>query len=198
VIAGLTIGQHFADTIDPARDGRVAVQRLGDSFVQRQSINLDKRIDAPSDSLDREARVLEYNCPRNLAGHTFKQIASEPFVCSHTSDFTPIERSFKLSPKIPRRLGDPVVPLPASLDEHRVAAKDLDAICEGRVRYSPVKSIWFLGIWNICASQVHWNAFRKADIRGCPHWSSPDDGRRPRLRPLTGQIQPGQFINGAP
>ena len=37
-------------------------------------------------------------------------------------------------------------PLPASLDEHRAVATDLAAVCLGNVRYSPVKSLWFLGM----------------------------------------------------
>jgi fatty-acid desaturase len=39
-----------------------------------------------------------------------------------------------------------VIALPASLEAHRVAAADLDAVCIGHVRYSPIKSIWFLGM----------------------------------------------------
>jgi stearoyl-CoA desaturase (delta-9 desaturase) len=34
--------------------------------------------------------------------------------------------------------------LPASLQNHRVAATDLAAVCNGRVLWSPVKSLWFL------------------------------------------------------
>jgi stearoyl-CoA desaturase (delta-9 desaturase) len=33
-----------------------------------------------------------------------------------------------------------------SLEGHRVTAPDLDAVCSGRVRYSPAKSLWFLGM----------------------------------------------------
>jgi fatty-acid desaturase len=39
-----------------------------------------------------------------------------------------------------------VVALPASLEAHRVAAADLNAVCAGHVRYAPIKSIWFLGM----------------------------------------------------
>jgi fatty-acid desaturase len=39
-----------------------------------------------------------------------------------------------------------VAALPASLDEHRAVAANLDAVRLGHVRYSPVKSIWFLGM----------------------------------------------------
>jgi hypothetical protein len=34
----------------------------------------------------------------------------------------------------------------ANLDQHRVAAANLDSVCVGTVRYAPVKSAWFLGI----------------------------------------------------
>jgi hypothetical protein len=34
----------------------------------------------------------------------------------------------------------------ASLDQHRVAAANLDSVCVGTVRYAPVKSAWFLGM----------------------------------------------------
>jgi hypothetical protein len=34
----------------------------------------------------------------------------------------------------------------ASLDQHRVAAVNLDSVCVGTVRYAPVKSAWFLGM----------------------------------------------------
>ena len=34
--------------------------------------------------------------------------------------------------------------LPASLQSHRVAATDPAAVCDGRVHWSPVKSLWFL------------------------------------------------------
>ncbi len=36
--------------------------------------------------------------------------------------------------------------LPVSLDRHRVSALDVDSVCAGTVRYSPVKSLWFLGM----------------------------------------------------
>lgn len=36
--------------------------------------------------------------------------------------------------------------LPASLERHRVALGDLDAVCNGRVRYAPLKSAWFLAM----------------------------------------------------
>lgn len=39
-----------------------------------------------------------------------------------------------------------MVALPASLDEHRVVTGDLDAVRVGHVRYSPIKSSWFLGM----------------------------------------------------
>jgi hypothetical protein len=32
------------------------------------------------------------------------------------------------------------------LQGHRVAAGDVDAACVGRVRYAPLKSLWFLGM----------------------------------------------------
>jgi len=34
----------------------------------------------------------------------------------------------------------------ASLNGHRVSARDLQSVCVGRIRYSPVKSVWFLGM----------------------------------------------------
>jgi stearoyl-CoA desaturase (delta-9 desaturase) len=36
--------------------------------------------------------------------------------------------------------------LAASLTGHRVSARDLQSVCVGRVRYSPVKSVWLLGM----------------------------------------------------
>jgi len=39
-----------------------------------------------------------------------------------------------------------MTPLPSSLDEHRVATNDLASVCLGKVRYSPVKSLWFIGM----------------------------------------------------
>jgi len=36
--------------------------------------------------------------------------------------------------------------LPASLDEHRVVSTDLASVCMGQVRYSAVKSLWFIGM----------------------------------------------------
>ena len=36
--------------------------------------------------------------------------------------------------------------LVASLDQHRVAAANLDSVCVGTVRYAPAKSAWFLGM----------------------------------------------------
>jgi hypothetical protein len=41
---------------------------------------------------------------------------------------------------------DPVIALPTSLEAHRVAVADLDAVCAGHVRYTPIKSVWFLGM----------------------------------------------------
>lgn len=35
---------------------------------------------------------------------------------------------------------------PASLKQHRVRADNISAVCEGRVRYAPVTSLWFLGM----------------------------------------------------
>jgi stearoyl-CoA desaturase (delta-9 desaturase) len=32
------------------------------------------------------------------------------------------------------------------LEGHRVTAPDVDAVCRGRVRYAPLKSLWFLGM----------------------------------------------------
>ena len=32
------------------------------------------------------------------------------------------------------------------LEGHRVQACDVDAVCRGRVRYAPLKSLWFLGM----------------------------------------------------
>jgi fatty-acid desaturase len=37
-------------------------------------------------------------------------------------------------------------PLPASLAGHRVRASDVRSVCIGEVKYSPLKSIWFLGM----------------------------------------------------
>ena len=42
--------------------------------------------------------------------------------------------------------------LAANLQRHRVAADDVDAVCRGRVRYAPLKSLWFLGM--LCAALV--------------------------------------------
>ncbi|HET6161755.1 MAG TPA: acyl-CoA desaturase [Dongiaceae bacterium] len=36
--------------------------------------------------------------------------------------------------------------LPESLSHHRVSTDDLNSVCEGEVRYSPPKSLWFLGM----------------------------------------------------
>jgi stearoyl-CoA desaturase (delta-9 desaturase) len=36
--------------------------------------------------------------------------------------------------------------LPASLKAHRVHAPDVQSVCDGEVRYAPVKSFWFLGM----------------------------------------------------
>jgi stearoyl-CoA desaturase (delta-9 desaturase) len=39
-----------------------------------------------------------------------------------------------------------MIALPASLAGHRVAADDIAAVCNGRVRWAPVKSLWFLAM----------------------------------------------------
>jgi fatty-acid desaturase len=39
-----------------------------------------------------------------------------------------------------------MTPLPASLDEHRVVTTDLASVRIGQVRYSAVKSLWFIGM----------------------------------------------------
>ena len=36
--------------------------------------------------------------------------------------------------------------LPESLNHHRVRPYDLNSVCEGEVRWSPVKSLWFIGM----------------------------------------------------
>jgi fatty-acid desaturase len=36
--------------------------------------------------------------------------------------------------------------LPESLKQHRVAAVDVASVCEGEVVYSPMKSVWFIGM----------------------------------------------------
>jgi fatty-acid desaturase len=36
--------------------------------------------------------------------------------------------------------------LPESLNHHRVSTDDLNSVCEGEVRWSPVKSLWFIGM----------------------------------------------------
>ena len=36
--------------------------------------------------------------------------------------------------------------LPESLSHHRVSTDDLNSVCEGNVRWSPVKSLWFVGM----------------------------------------------------
>lgn len=59
---------------------------------------------------------------------------------------------------------------PANLEQHRVAATDIDAVCNGRVRYAPLKSIWFLGMRKRSAIET---------------WGAPD--RRP-LGPKKGRI----------
>ena len=38
------------------------------------------------------------------------------------------------------------VPLPASLARHRVRHRDVAQVCDGEVRFSPVKGAWFLGM----------------------------------------------------
>ena len=42
--------------------------------------------------------------------------------------------------------------LAANIHGHRVAAVDVDAVCRGRVRYAPLKSLWFLSM--LCAALV--------------------------------------------
>src|SRR5260370_39338305 len=63
---------------------------MNDPVHDRVAFATDKRIDVLNDGLDRKARVLEYNGTRYLAWHTFKQIASEPFLCGHDRSFAPI------------------------------------------------------------------------------------------------------------
>jgi fatty-acid desaturase len=41
--------------------------------------------------------------------------------------------------------------LPKALESHRVSTKHPDEVCIGRVRYAPVKSLWFLGM---CAGAI--------------------------------------------
>ncbi len=36
--------------------------------------------------------------------------------------------------------------LPESLNHHRVSTDDLNSVCEGNVRWAPVKSLWFVGM----------------------------------------------------
>lgn len=36
--------------------------------------------------------------------------------------------------------------LPESLNHHRVSTDDLNSVCEGEVRFSPLKSLWFVGM----------------------------------------------------
>jgi fatty-acid desaturase len=36
--------------------------------------------------------------------------------------------------------------LPESLSHHRVSTDDLNSVCEGNVRWSPMKSLWFIGM----------------------------------------------------
>jgi stearoyl-CoA desaturase (delta-9 desaturase) len=36
--------------------------------------------------------------------------------------------------------------LPESLSHHRVSTDDLNSVCEGNVRWSPAKSLWFIGM----------------------------------------------------
>lgn len=36
--------------------------------------------------------------------------------------------------------------LPESLNHHRVSTDDINSVCEGAVRWSPLKSLWFLGM----------------------------------------------------
>jgi fatty-acid desaturase len=49
------------------------------------------------------------------------------------------------------------------LEGHRVAAGDVDAVCIGRVRYAPLKSLWFLGMLAAAALggalTFSWSAF---------------------------------------
>lgn len=53
--------------------------------------------------------------------------------------------------------------LPASLHSHRVEATDTAAVCDGRVRWSPVKSLWFLLMLTVGAVgggfTFSWSAF---------------------------------------
>jgi len=53
--------------------------------------------------------------------------------------------------------------LPASLQSHRVEATDTAAVCDGRVRWSPVKSLWFLALLVVGAVggafSFTWSAF---------------------------------------
>src|SRR5215813_6557310 len=36
--------------------------------------------------------------------------------------------------------------LPESLAHHRVSTDDLDSVCDGQVRYAPMRSLWFLAM----------------------------------------------------
>ena len=52
--------------------------------------------------------------------------------------------------------------LAASLNRHRVSTADPDAVCSGSVRYSPLKSAWFLGMMTAAliggALTISWSA----------------------------------------
>jgi stearoyl-CoA desaturase (delta-9 desaturase) len=39
-----------------------------------------------------------------------------------------------------------IMQLPESLSQHRVSIDDLGSVCEGEVRYAPVKSLWLIGM----------------------------------------------------
>jgi len=39
-----------------------------------------------------------------------------------------------------------MINLPKSLEKHRIRASGVDCVCQGQVRYAPVKSFWFLGM----------------------------------------------------
>ena len=78
----------------------------------------------------------------------------------------------------------------ANLDQHRVAAANLDSVCVGTVRYGPVKSAWFLGMLTGAlvggAITFTWSAFAASLVAtaAVPD-RSPPSTRVARLRAAT-------------
>src|SRR5947207_2311063 len=64
---------------------------------------------------------------------------------AHSSaSHAPLPRSGRPPETHPMRNNLP--PLPHSLLAHRVAAERVECVCDGDVRYDPVKSLWFIAM----------------------------------------------------